>query len=84
MIHTPSFEGRQTVERVEILAYLDESTILPVDAIIVNDDLREMDLKGRKRADFNDLETDVREGLRCVGYQVDNTRHSVQLSYFEK
>ena len=83
MIHHPTFEGRQTVERVEILAYLDESTIIQVDAIIVNDDLTDMDLKGHKRSDFQDLETDVTEGLRWAGYRLDNSRHAIQLSYFE-
>jgi len=84
MIHHPTFEGPQTVERVSILAYLDSGSLVEIEAILINDDLREMDLKGFARLSFNDLETDVKEGLKWHGYRVDNSRHSIQLSYFEK
>ena len=85
MIHHPTFKGRQTVERIEILVYLDADTLISVDAILVNGDLRDMDLKGKRVSVFNDLETDVIEGLKWCGYQVDETRlNSIRLSYFEK
>jgi len=84
MIHLNEFTGPQTVERVSILAYLATDSLVEIDAIIINDDVREMDLKGFARLSFNDLETDVKEGLKWHGYRVDNSRHSIQLSYFEK
>jgi len=76
----------QDVQRVEILAYLEAAEIqVPIDVVIVNNELTEIDFKGWYEQDFNDLETDVTEGLRFLGYKTySSERNHIDMSYFEK
>jgi hypothetical protein len=61
---------KQSVERITISAYLNPEVSVDVDAILVNNELKTVDTKGMPLSFFDDLETDVREGLRFLGYQV--------------
>ena len=60
---------KNTVERVEIIAYLkDGETLISIDAIILNGwKLDGLDLKGYKRSDFSSLQDDIACGLEFVG-----------------
>lgn len=76
----------QKIERIEVLAYLDAAEIqVPIDVLIRNDDLYDVDLKGWSVRDFNDLETDITEALRFLGYRTYVTeRDRISMSFFER
>lgn len=76
----------QSIERIEILAYLEAAEIqVPIDVIIRNDDLYDVDLKGWSVRDFNALETDITEALRFLGYRTYVTeRDRISMSFFER
>lgn len=77
---------RQLIERIEVLAYLDADYIqVPIEVIIRNDDLYDVDLKGWSVRDFNDLRTDISEALRFLGYKTSAIENNhITFSYFDK
>ena len=79
-------KNNQQVERIELLAYLEVDEIqVPVDAIILDNRLIDVDLRGWYPRDFNCLETDVKEGLRFLGFQTWSVDSDpMEFPYFEK
>ena len=68
MIHNPTFI-HQSVDRVQVLAFLKDGGIVQVDAIIINDILSDIELHGKKLKDFQSLEDDVRATLDESGFK---------------
>jgi len=59
---------KNTVERIEIIAYLRDETLVSIDAIVLNGwRLDGLDLKGYNRSDFSSLHDDIAHGLEFVG-----------------
>lgn len=78
----PTATEKQHVERIEMTAFLKGSWnyagVAEVAAIITNNILTGMDLKGKKRSDFDDLESCVYSHLVDIG------RGNVDLGQFFK
>jgi hypothetical protein len=54
----------QVIDRIEVIAYMaDNETWTFIDAIVRDNELIGLDLKGRNYEDFNCLQTDVYHGL---------------------
>ena len=68
MIHLPNF-APQSVDRVDMVAYLDENTLTKISVIIVNGHLAEIQTAGRPVSDFQSLADDLRTGLDDAGFK---------------